>query len=829
MYSLNRNILTIIFLVCVSQGYAGQIWSENFSKPGKGIWGDSDGVTIHSDFSEMTQWSLRYNNIKLAAPDDYAKTVPTSGGRFEVCDVDGIVVWLSEWIPIKNAGTIALKLLATETGSGANETAKNLKSCYRLNGGPEILFGKNGVCAGNWGSALAEQEGLSGDSIQIVVYLANSYSSDKVILDEVEVTGNIIGIVPPFVIDIKIPAPDTLAIFFNEPINTQNLEKEMFAILSDAGQVVIRNLYKISENQVKLEIEPSPVAELSLVVSGVADLAGNVTAADTFAFLYLPPVLEHDIVFNELMADPAPPQGLPNAEFIELFNRAQYPIELKGWILRIDETEKTLGQEILLPGKFLILTNTSSADSFTTYGRALAVPGFPSLKNSGSSFSLISDKNVEIDQVSYFATWFVDSEKQDGGWSLERIDPNRFCGTKSNWQYSLNPSGGTPGKANSGLKNNPDNLVPIVLSAEATSPIQIEIRFSEPIDSTLLKIPGNYDVSEGFGPPDSITIVSTDHVKLNFNKSFAEDKLYTLRFPNLADECGNLLSTISTTFSWSVARVGDIVINEVLPNPFPEGTDFVELYNLSEKWINLSQLWLSNGKDTVALIPSNKYKNILAPGGFAALTKDSAKAVAPYLLSCTEYVFGIPGFPTIYNNEGEVVILNRDLEAIDRFVYNGDLFTGIITDIEGISLERISAEKPANDPENWLPASESVGFATPGCKNSQNLVSSAASVEFSPESFSPNLDGYNDHFEIKYKLNRPGYFGNARIYDIAGRTVASIAANINLGTEGAISWNGNDETGSRLPVGPYIVVFEMFDLHGSHKTYKDVVVLTFPD
>src|SRR5690606_42055442 len=62
--------------------------------------GDSLGNMIE-DMEGITSWSLDYASLKLSDENDYAKTVSTGGGRFEVRDLDGEVIWRSQWINIE--------------------------------------------------------------------------------------------------------------------------------------------------------------------------------------------------------------------------------------------------------------------------------------------------------------------------------------------------------------------------------------------------------------------------------------------------------------------------------------------------------------------------------------------------------------------------------------------------------------------------------------------------------------------------------------------------------------------------------------------------------
>jgi len=306
-----------------------------------------------------------------------------------------------------------------------------------------------------------------------------------------------------------------------------------------------------------------------------------------------------------------------------------------------------------------------------------------------------------------------------------------------------------------------------------------------------------------------------ENVVLNFSNSFSEDKFYTLEVLNLIDECGNNLANNSFDFSWSVARQGDIVINEVLSNPYPEGTDFVEVYNNSKKHLNLDHLWFSNGKDTIKLIHYLEHEIILEPEKYLVCTKDSAKVVDLYFSSSPQNIIEISDFPTIYNNDGTLILMNGDFEEIDRFSYFEEMHSPILAEFSGVSLERISFDSQTNDPANWHSAAENCGYATPGYNNSQASLNLSTSVKFEPESFSPNLDGYNDEYRINYQLNKPGYVANCWIFDVSGNLILQLVKNEILATNGNLSWNGKDETGQKMPLGVYVVLLEIFDLNGN--------------
>ena len=279
------------------------------------------------------------------------------------------------------------------------------------------------------------------------------------------------------------------------------------------------------------------------------------------------------------------------------------------------------------------------------------------------------------------------------------------------------------------------------------------------------------------------------------------------------------------------AEPGDLVINEILFNPFPEGEDFVEIYNNSEKEIPLNKVYLaSRDKDLkVTQIYNLSGKKYLLPSkSYIAITKDTNAVFPYYFIECPNCFQQVAKMPSYNNDEDYVVLLNENKQIIDEFHYNEKLHNPLLKDVEGISLERNSFTVATNSTGNWYSASTESGYGTPGYKNSQaeNEIVLTPKVTFTPEAFSPNNDGYNDEYQIHYELEKPGYIANILIFDSAGRFVTQLAKNEILGTSGTFIWNGEDETGQRQSLGVYVVLVEIFNENGEVHRFKDGVVLT---
>jgi hypothetical protein len=183
--------------------------------------------------------------------------------------------------------------------------------------------------------------------------------------------------------------------------------------------------------------------------------------------------------------------------------------------------------------------------------------------------------------------------------------------------------------------------------------------------------------------------------------------------------------------------------------------------------------------------------------------------------------------PSMSNESGSVAVTLRNGLIIDMFSYSEDMHFPLLLDTEGVSLERISPDRPTKERLNWHSASKMGGYATPGLQNSQFGIvpENHDAFALSPGIFSPDNDGYNDNLFISYTFPEPGIVATVTIYDATGHLTCNLVNNELCGTTGCWSWDGVDNSGGKALIGMYVVLLETFDLNGKVKRYKKTAVL----
>ncbi|HDR89345.1 MAG TPA: hypothetical protein ENN63_06925 [Bacteroidetes bacterium] len=657
----------------------------------------------------------------------------------------------------------------------------------------------------------------------------------KLWMDDLSITGRFIpDTMPPVLDSLVVVDRYTLRLIFSEDIEEGKAVDPWHYMVDGMGPPDSVILVGGHELLLYFSSVFEQDAEYRLYMEGLTDLSGNMMLPAQTEFVYHEPSFQ-DVVINEIMYDPVPGVLLPQAEYIEIFNRSEHKQDLCNWILSAGTTRVVLPSVTMDPGQYLILTDMSYAGEFAMYGNVLGIPGFPALNNAGGEIFLCSPDGRLITYVRYDPTWHSESYKTEGGWALERVDPSNPCDPCGNWMTSTESSGGTPGRENAVAGIFPDLEGPVAKRIKITGGSQFMVEFSEPMDSLRANDMANYRLDHGFGYPfyANAYFPAYDRVELFFHDSLRSGAIYLLTFKDSLTDCAGNPAANFSGIRVAVPEVllpGDMVINEVLFNPFPDEPDYVEIYNRSDRVYDLGNIYLAsrnrdNGElDQVFRVSEGE---LVFPGDYKVFTIDPSSVIGRYFSHDQKAFVRVENLPSLPDTEGIIVLLNQKMQVIDEFRYTEDMHFPLLRKFEGVSLERVHYDRPAHDASNWHSASETAGYGTPGTVNSQFSEISSLEEEFvvEPEVFSPDNDGIDDVVNLYYHMPEPGYVANITLFDARGREVRRLVRNHLMGMEGGISWDGRMENGSQAGIGIYVFYIEVFDLNGRVKRIKKTCVL----
>ena len=270
---------------------------------------------------------------------------------------------------------------------------------------------------------------------------------------------------------------------------------------------------------------------------------------------------------------------------------------------------------------------------------------------------------------------------------------------------------------------------------------------------------------------------------------------------------------------------GDMVLSEILFNPLPNGVDFVEIYNRTDNTFSLSDLVLANEKgDTINFKTSKK---LILPKSHLVLCIDSNNIHQNYTYYVHKNIVQVSKIPSMNDDAGHIALLNSDKTLLDELTYSEAMHYSLIANPEGVSLEKINLNE-TSEINNWHSASSTVGFATPGNINSQNIDSQSNSSQFfsiSSKVFSPNEDGNNDVLLMMYSVPKLGTTASIYIFNTAGEIVKQLANNHLLSTNGVYQWDGTTAKGEKAQNGYYLIRVEMLNSDGKNDVAEIPVVL----
>lgn len=544
---------------------------------------------------------------------------------------------------------------------------------------------------------------------------------------------------------------------------------------------------------------------------------------------------QESIVINEIMADPTPARDLPEWEYIELYNISEEDINLKDWELTIGSSKYHFEEDVILQVEdYLIICHKDAMEEMSRYGRC---HGFKSFKvtNSGCELTLVDEEEYYISQVEFSLDWHSDDYKEEGGWSLEQIDARHPCAGKRNWGSSVCGAGGTPGTKNSISREN--IIKPEVDYICFLSDNIIEVYFNQKMNVESLLDVNNYLVIETQSNPIEAHSTSNDNssAELIFSNDFEEDRLYTLEVNNILN-CKDIAADTEMKVVFGIAEEieqNDVIINEILFNPSNDCVEYLELYNRSEKVIDISSLMVGTVKQSFPNPADTTLKEIcfvsrsLLPHSYLLLSIDG-DAVKSHYVSDSECFLDLKSMPSFPNEEGRVIVCDKTRNIIDEIFYSDKMHYDLLAETQGVSLERISSERSSDAEDNWHSAAFNVNYGTPGYKNSMtmNIIENNDDmIDVVPEIFSPDGDGRDDNCGIYCNFDKEGYSVNIKIFDTEGNMIRELLHNSLVEYETCIFWDGCDDNRHVVTPGIYVVVTELFDLTGFTKREKDVVTV----
>ena len=232
-----------------------------------------------------------------------------------------------------------------------------------------------------------------------------------------------------------------------------------------------------------------------------------------------------------------------------------------------------------------------------------------------------------------------------------------------------------------------DTISPYIESAIVTGKNAIEVQFSEPLNQTVLEVNNYYLINSNFPNPGLINPTLSGY-NLIFQDSFYGNQTLELVITNVEDLSGNIMLDTLQILVPDTAKVGEVLINEVLFDPLSGGSDYVEITNNSDNSFDIYKYFLADFDNGISNLKQINQHFILSPGSFALLSEDSSQILNDYPTNnpAAFIQMDIPSYP---NDSATIYILSPDSIALNKFSYNQDMHFELIQDPEGVSLERI--------------------------------------------------------------------------------------------------------------------------------------------
>lgn len=534
------------------------------------------------------------------------------------------------------------------------------------------------------------------------------------------------------------------------------------------------------------------------------------------------PIRRHDILFTEFMVDPSPTVNLPEEEYVEIYNRSENSIALNKLTLQVHGELYPLPNDTLYAGEVLLLSSNvllQRADF-----RNVRFGGFPSLSNSGFTIYLQRADGCVIDGFKYDPLdW--DSFKCEGGWSLER-ETIQLSFSLSNWHFSESLDGGTPGVfySNPKIDQNQPKIRSLVYDTDSTLNIILDREMSADLSKLHLVTQPVLGIKES-------RFLDSLHLEMQVKWQTAIDSsvIYTITDAlNFRDADSTEVSLYTPLYFGkpAIPKPSDLWINEIMFDPIEEDGEYIELFNSSNRIVETTYLRLQYGEGELRKI-SPQTKNIF-PNEHCLILKTNSSLIKNLNKESNAALLEMTDFPQLSNTGGSLKLKLANGTLIDSVSFSPKMHQPTISNSKGVSLERGIYQLPF-DPKWFSSASSLANYATPGVKNSFQMMgngeTNSGEISLSSPYFSPNNDGYLDRLVLTNDDALEDGIFTISIYSKDGYLIKTLLNNKIMYSGEMLFWDGTDESGNMVSFDLYLVLITGFSPNGERYDKKMAVAV----
>lgn len=533
------------------------------------------------------------------------------------------------------------------------------------------------------------------------------------------------------------------------------------------------------------------------------------------------------VVVNEFL--PVPEGNEP--EWIEIYNNSDSTFTFSKTYIADATSSKLLPEFKLKSKNYAVITkDTAILKQIRTIpdSTILIQLTLPTLNNTYDNIILKSAEQV-YDSIYYHISF------GENGKSFERINPDEPALSKTNLKSSINIDGATCGFVNSHyiyskdlkIENfsripKSDSIIFEILNTGKQKIENFELQFFIDVDNDKLFTNDELFLINNY----SLFDLSENKLTMNLrdidNCPIIDNYLDVMAVILSPDDLNRSNDTLRAELYFS-SNQNSIIINEIMYDVEDEIAEFIELYNRSEKSVNLRN---SELKDENTKLKKGVFIDkdiIVEPNNFLLVAWDSLFFVNHPELKNSKNVYISKNSSFNLNQSGDfVALVDANGYYFDSLTYS-DKWHTLQIDTKNTSLERINYFTSSEISSSWATCID-LNKSTPANKNSVFAeISNGEGITCSPNPFLPNssdkpfcIIGYKLPFEIATLT--------LSIYDTQGKKIVDVANGINSKKIGSLVWDGKNSDGFNLSSGRYVILLNAYD-NNSNESYSDTKIV----